>query len=232
MTERCAEVAALLARLDAWPEAPTGQAQAVQWHYAQALAKRLAVSTPVAQAVLADKLEAALDGLAQATSPVAAEADGRPDPAGQASPWAALHEYKVRPGQGEGAQAASAAAPLPDLKSAVRFREVWALISAEAEVDLASFRAPTNAGPLNAHRLVLQVLAQMRDLSPAYLRHTLQHVDTLMWLEQTYASGQAASGKNASSKGSGRKTDSAKRAGTPRGSKRVGRSGGASSRQA
>lgn len=74
----------------------------------------------------------------------------------------------------------------PDLKSAVRFRETWARISAETAVDQAKHRAPENAGPLNAHNLVLRTLGLMRELSPDYLRHFLSHAESLMWLDQAH----------------------------------------------
>jgi hypothetical protein len=45
-------------------------------------------------------------------------------------------------------------------------------------------RKPANAGPLNSHALVLQVLSLMRDLSPEYLRRFVGTVETLQWLER------------------------------------------------
>lgn len=73
------------------------------------------------------------------------------------------------------------------MKSVRRFGEVWSKISAEQQVAEAITRGPENAGPLNAHRLVLRSLALMRLLSPDYLRHFLSQVDTLLWLEQAAA---------------------------------------------
>ena len=90
---------------------------------------------------------------------------------------------------------------LRDLISAIRFRETWARISAETEVDEAIHRAPENAGPLNAHNLVLRTLNLMRDLSPDYLRRFLNHTESLMWLDQ--ANGQL---KRPTEAGRGRKT--------------------------
>lgn len=73
-----------------------------------------------------------------------------------------------------------------DLKSAVRFRETWALISAETQLDQAAIRAPENAGPLNAHKLALRTLALMRELSPDYLRRFMDHTESLLWLDRAY----------------------------------------------
>lgn len=70
-----------------------------------------------------------------------------------------------------------------EMKSLHRFRQTWARMSAEDEVDKALSRAPENAGPLNSHSLALRSLALMRELSPDYLRRFLAHLDTLLWLD-------------------------------------------------
>ena len=93
------------------------------------------------------------------------------------------------------------AVALQDLKSAVRFRETWARISAETEVDKAANRAPENAGPLNAHNLVLRTLALMRELSPDYLRRFMGHTESMLWLDHAYGqlkqpTGKARAGKS------------------------------------
>lgn len=51
-------------------------------------------------------------------------------------------------------------------------------------IDQAIQQTPSEAGPLNSHRLVSRALATLRDLSPAYLDHLVTQVDTLMWLEK------------------------------------------------
>lgn len=75
----------------------------------------------------------------------------------------------------------------PDLRSAQRFRDTWERLSAEQTVAQAAHRAPDNAGPLNAHRLVLRTLDLMAGLSPHYLRRFLAHTETLLWLDQALA---------------------------------------------
>jgi Protein of unknown function (DUF2894) len=77
--------------------------------------------------------------------------------------------------------------PWPELRSAQRFRETWERIGAEGQVRRARERAPQNAGPLNPHRLMLDTLARMGELSPHYLRRFLAHAETLLWLEQAQA---------------------------------------------
>lgn len=75
----------------------------------------------------------------------------------------------------------------PDLKSLAGFREVWAKIAAEDQLDRAWARQPENAGPLNPHMLVLRTLGLMRQLSPEYLGRFMAQVDALLWLEQAQA---------------------------------------------
>ncbi|MCB2018169.1 MAG: DUF2894 domain-containing protein [Hydrogenophaga sp.] len=74
--------------------------------------------------------------------------------------------------------------PWSELRSALRFRETWERLGAERQVQQARERAPQNAGPLNPHRLMLENLARMGELSPHYLRRFLAHAETLMWLEE------------------------------------------------
>ena len=40
------------------------------------------------------------------------------------------------------------------------------------------------AGPLNSSHVINRTLQAMRDLSPEYLDAFMQHVDTLLWMEQ------------------------------------------------
>jgi len=51
-------------------------------------------------------------------------------------------------------------------------------------IEQAIHQTPSDAGPLNSHRLVTRALETLRDLSPAYLDHLVTQVDTLMWLEK------------------------------------------------
>lgn len=75
--------------------------------------------------------------------------------------------------------------PGPDeLASARRFRRAWDSHQLHDRVEQAVSRRPANAGPLNSHVLVLQSLDLMRELSPAYLRRFLAHVESLQWLDR------------------------------------------------
>jgi hypothetical protein len=104
-----------------------------------------------------------------------------------ASPLAELNAHLARVSEAaRGPQAVGDPGPWPDLRSARRFRETWERLAAEMALDQASERAPENAGPLNAHMLVLKTLGLMRELSPDYLRRFLSHADALMWLDQSF----------------------------------------------
>lgn len=88
----------------------------------------------------------------------------------------------------------------PDLRSAQRFRETWERLGAEVQVQQARDRAPSNAGPLNPQRLMLETLAQMGELSPHYLRRFLAHTQTLLWLEEAQGQLKKPTGKSSTAK--------------------------------
>ena len=69
------------------------------------------------------------------------------------------------------------------LPSVRQFHRAWARSQAQEQLAQALARAPRNAGPLNAHRLVLRSLALMRQLSPDYLQQFLAHAEALHALE-------------------------------------------------
>jgi hypothetical protein len=84
------------------------------------------------------------------------------------------------PAQGGG----SLAGPQGELKALRYFRRTWSRLNVDRQLSQALAQAPANAGPLNSHHLVLQALAQMRELSPAYLEQFMSYVDALLWLDQ------------------------------------------------
>lgn len=162
-------------------------------------------------AALPDPVEAPSDavrpgpaeGHAKGPAPKRPKSKARPELAVPAAPRSLLGQLNQH------IQAVSVQPPAPiqtssppDLKSAVRFRETWARISAETEVDKAAHRAPENAGPLNAHNLVLRTLALMRDLSPDYLRRFMGHTEALLWLDQAYGQLKQPTAKTKAAKGS------------------------------
>lgn len=181
----------LLERLDALRAAGAAATDPVKLQYLGTLARRMQDAPPAVAAVLRTRLEQALEGVAAPEpepEPLIAEADAdAPADEGSAAateapepPLAALNRY-IREVLRESAGGRAARDELPGVQ---KFRESWSRIRAEEDVAQAISRAPENAGPLNSHRLVLQTLTLMRELSPAYLRRFLSHADTLLWLEQ------------------------------------------------
>jgi hypothetical protein len=73
----------------------------------------------------------------------------------------------------------------PELKVIRNFRNTWSKLSVDKQVTQALEQAPTNAGPINSHMLVLRSLALMRDISPDYLNRFMSYADTLLCLEQS-----------------------------------------------
>ena len=206
---------ALMARVAALRDLASPLLDPVRLRYAEALASRLPASTPAVQRLLQAKLEDALTALGcgteeagQATQSGAVEsaehASAQRRPRSRAEPASAMplsqlgqlnQHIHVASKQSAGGLPQAATHERPELKSAVRFRETWARISAETEVDKAANRAPENAGPLNAHNLVLRSLALMRERSPDYLRRFMEHTESLLWLDRAYAQLKQPAGK-------------------------------------
>lgn len=160
----------------------------VRFRYLEVLAGRLPAQTPAVQQVLAGRLQAAMADYAARARAAASRPQAATAPAGAPSALEALNgDLAARARADADAVLLDGGASVSDMKSVRRFGEVWSKISAEQQVAEAITRGPENAGPLNAHRLVLRSLALMRLLSPDYLRHFLSQVDTLLWLEQAAA---------------------------------------------
>ena len=83
----------------------------------------------------------------------------------------------------------------PELNATQYFRNTWARLSVGKRVTQALDQAPKNAGPINSHRLVLQSLALMREISPDYLNRFTSYVDTLLCLDQGGKDKQAVAKK-------------------------------------
>lgn len=178
----------------------------VRFRYLQALATRMDGQPASVRQLLAQRLDAAL-----AAYVAAARAEGTGGPprvtlsatvSGSAPACAAsmpamaalaeLNRDMGAPRMGAGSAWGSAApveadalAPR-DLRSVRQFSSTLARISAEQKVAKAVARGPQNAGPLNAHRLVVQALAAMQAVSPDYLQRFLVHAETLLWMEQAH----------------------------------------------
>ncbi|MEQ3725449.1 DUF2894 domain-containing protein [Alcanivorax sp.] len=82
---------------------------------------------------------------------------------------------------------ASAPPPPPrqrELSALRQLRSQRQAHQARQRIDDAITQTPSDAGPLNSHRLVTRSIETLRDLSPAYLEHFVQYLDTLMSLEK------------------------------------------------
>lgn len=171
------------AALQALRQAGAPRWEPLRWQYLASLAERLQAAPLGQQALLQAKLA---QGLADCESRLAQRpqaANPGAKPKRPPSALAQLNQAVAEAAAGGPTGGPGAAQARPELKSAQRFRESWAVLCAEEVVDQASTQAPQNAGPLNAHMLVLRTLGLLRDLSPDYLRRFLTHTETLMWLE-------------------------------------------------
>jgi hypothetical protein len=179
--------------LQALRQAGAPRWEPVRWQYLASLAERMQAAPPGQQALLRAKL---MQGMADcqvrlAQRPPASHSGAKPK-----RPPSALAQLNQTVAEAAGGPPGvpGAGPARPELKSAQRFRESWAVLCAEEVVDQASTQAPQNAGPLNAHMLVLRTLGLLRDLSPDYLRRFLTHTETLMWLEGQQARAVAGGG--------------------------------------
>lgn len=164
-----------------------------RFHYLEVLAQRLPGQPEAVQRVLAQRLQQAVAAYAlrvQPTPQAGVEPGAKACPQATAeSPLTRLNrELRARASADTAAAEADllphSGTHLPDMKSVQQFGEVWSKISAEQQVVQALHRGPENAGPLNAHKLMLRTLSLMRSLSPDYLRRFMSQVDSLLWLDQ------------------------------------------------
>lgn len=70
------------------------------------------------------------------------------------------------------------------LKAARHLLAAQARLHTRNRIRQAIVEAPSNAGPLNSHRLVAQALERLGDLAPGYLEHFARHMEVLMALEK------------------------------------------------
>ncbi|CAH0153431.1 hypothetical protein SRABI35_00573 [Stenotrophomonas lactitubi] len=79
-------------------------------------------------------------------------------------------------------------------------RREWSELRSELQVRRSlRTEAPADGGPLNSAVLVQRMLDTMQATSPGYLRHFIDYVDTLSWL-QALQDGAASGGDSAKPK--------------------------------
>jgi hypothetical protein len=158
----------------------------VRFRYLEVLAQRLTAQPPAVRQLLEGRLQSAVAdyaGRAAAAQPPVHTAVAR---AQAPSPLEQLNRDLSARAQADmdSVLTVGGGASVAEMQSVRRFSEVWSKISAEQQLAQAFTRGPENAGPLNAHRLMLRSLALMRSLSPDYLRHFLLQMDSLLWIER------------------------------------------------
>lgn len=70
------------------------------------------------------------------------------------------------------------------LKSSQRYQHYQQHQQHHSFMDSLTAAKPSNPGPLNPERLVIELLREMNSLSPQYLRDYLVNLETLLWLEK------------------------------------------------
>ncbi|MDE2398414.1 MAG: DUF2894 domain-containing protein, partial [Burkholderiales bacterium] len=86
------------------------------------------------------------------------------------------------------------------LRSVAAFKGTLSRLRADQRLRQARAQVPSMAGPLNSSNVVNRALQTLRELSPEYFDAFVNHVDTLLWLEQASGAGplgarSAASGE-------------------------------------
>lgn len=155
---------------------------AFRWHYITVLQQRAADAPATLRQALEQKADAARQSLLEDFArQQAASSTPDPDAGLGTTPLGELLRTLAQQPPPSGSDMTSAR---PELKAVAAFRSTWAQLAAGRQLSRAVEQAPENAGPLNSHMLVLRALERMQATSPAYLKHFLAYVDTLLRLEQ------------------------------------------------
>lgn len=207
-------------RCDQIRRMPTNQADAIRLYRAESLLRRAAVVRPPLAQRLLLKVEALISTLETRPEPAAQHLQDKPvqprselaalllqweqrtsreaQPQEPASFEALLRRQEVEALQqvddADAVASLDALAPAGELRALQQLREEWARRSTEKAVAKALQEAPEDAGPLNAHRLVVRALETMQASAPEYLGRFVNYIETLLWLEQ--ASSRLLSGKD------------------------------------
>ena len=153
----------------------------VRFHFIASLSRRALGSAGEARRVLEDKLAQLLEAYEAQARTTVAQAAARERGAGAAAKQerAGVADLVARLEAGRAAIVqASGGADVAEY-----FRSLWAGLRGGSELRQAMQNVPENAGPLNSALLAHRALALMHAQSPSYLRHFLDYLDTLAWLE-------------------------------------------------
>jgi hypothetical protein len=159
----------------------------VDFHYMEALERRIPGQAPNVRHILETKLALAVAAY-QARFELAQCTAAQTAPPVVAEPKTALgllvQSMAQHTPDTDTAHWTPASASRTELKSVRQFRNTWSKLSAQKHVSQALGQAPKNAGPINSHMLVLRSLELMRDISPDYLNRFMSYTDTLLCLDQ------------------------------------------------
>lgn len=198
------EPAGVHARLDAWRRQGADRVDPLRFAVMAALAQRALRH----DGAVRERLDARLQALAEdyaglLATPSAAMSPHVTDTSllqpllaalANAPRWDAVAPIvAARPtGDASPASAPDAAPPMPVLDE---FRQLWGRIRIDRLLRECLDALPEDAGPLHSRVLTGRAMAQMREVSPAYLQHFIAYVDVLTWMEQL--GGHAATGSEA-----------------------------------
>lgn len=151
----------------------TAVIEAVRQRHIDALQRRAVLHQGETRRVIECRLQQLRAGMPK---PSAVASPAPPAPAAPATGAGALQALLVYIGQHT--------SPTGELKAVHDYRGTWARLGMEQRLQQTLNQVPDNAGPLNTQRLLHAALQVMRDTSPAYLQHFMQHVDGLLALSQ------------------------------------------------
>lgn len=177
----------LQSQLQALHNAGAQRLDPLRFRYLKTMLQRLPLAPQATQPLLLERLSRSIQAYQahwQEQGAKAARKAPLPVSAPGCEPLRGLNRYIHQVTQSNSPQGPQA---WPEMKNLAGFREVWANIAVDDQLDRAMVRQPDNAGPLNSHRLVLRTLSLMRQASPDYLRRLMNQIDTLLWLEQVQA---------------------------------------------
>ncbi|WP_313207071.1 DUF2894 domain-containing protein [Stenotrophomonas sp.] len=81
----------------------------------------------------------------------------------------------------------------PQVPMLDQVRSEWSELRSELQVRRSlRAEAPADGGPLNSAVLVQRMLDTMQATSPSYLRHFIDYIDTLSWLQALHDSAASA----------------------------------------
>lgn len=144
-------------------------------HRVAALERRIAGHDGDLRKRLDARLQALIDGAAAAAPRADSASLTARDAAPQPGPLGALAADIA---------ARSRSTTYPELEALGQFRALWSKLGAEHRFRESMQQDTEDAGPLNSGRLAHRMLQTAHGLSPGYVQHLLDYIDTLSWMAQ------------------------------------------------